>query len=44
MSGLLSVGRIIAIADQANDGCVISKFDDGVGTVGGHAVMWEQEV
>ncbi|KAI3374041.1 hypothetical protein L3Q82_022608 [Scortum barcoo] len=33
------------LGDQANDGRVVSKFDDdGVGAVGGHAVMREQGV
>ncbi len=27
-----------------SDGCVVSKLDDGVGAVGGHAVMLEQGV
>ncbi|KAI3372494.1 hypothetical protein L3Q82_022695 [Scortum barcoo] len=43
-SDLLSVGRLIVAGDQANDGRVVSKFDDVVGAVGGHAVMREQGV
>ncbi len=30
---LLSVGRLIAVSDQAYHRCVISKFDDDVGAV-----------
>ncbi len=38
-SDLLSVGRLTITGDQADDSCIISKLDDGVGAVGGHAVM-----
>ena len=40
-SDLLSVRRRHDVADQAVHGCVISKPDDGVGDVCGHAVMGE---
>ena len=39
---LLSVGHLIITGDQAY--MMISRFDDGVGAVGGHAVMSEQGV
>ena len=41
-SHLLSVRRLVAVGDQADDGRVVSKLDDGVGAVCGHAVMGEQ--
>lgn len=28
-SGLLSVGSLVTVGDQADDGCVVSKLDDG---------------
>ncbi len=43
-SDFLSVGHLIIFCNQADDGCVISKFDDGVGAVGGHPVVHEQGV
>ena len=43
-SDLLSVGLLIVAGDQAYDGRVISKLNDGVGAVGGHTVMREQGV
>ncbi len=43
-SDLLSVSRLIATADQADDGCVISKLDDGVEAVGGYTVIREHGV
>ena len=43
-SDLLFVGHLIVAGNPAYDCCVISKFADGVGAVGGHAVMYEQEV
>ena len=36
-SHLLSVRRLVAVVDQADDGRVVSKLDDGVGAVCGHA-------
>ncbi len=41
---VLSVGYLIVAGNQANDSCVISRFEDGVGAVGGHAVVHEQGV
>ena len=41
-SHLLSVRRLVAVGDQADDGRVVSNLDDGVGAVCGHAVMCEQ--
>ncbi len=41
-SDLLSVGHLIVASDQADDGRVLSKLDDGVGAVRGHAVLHEQ--
>ncbi|CAB1457121.1 unnamed protein product [Pleuronectes platessa] len=43
-SDLLSVGLLIVDGDQAYDSGVISKLNDGVGAVGGHAVLREQGV
>ena len=43
-SDLLSVGLLIVAGDQAYDSRVISKLNDGVGAVGGQAVMREQGV
>ncbi len=37
-SYLHSVGCLIVTSNQANDGRIVSKFDDGVGSVGGHSV------
>ncbi len=41
---LLSVGRLILVSDQAYHCCVISKFDDDVGSVCGYTVMCVQGV
>ncbi len=38
-SDLLSVGRLIVTGGQADGSRVISKLDDAVGAVGGHAVV-----
>ena len=43
-SDLLSVRRLVALGDQADDDCVVSKLDDGVGAVCGHGVMVDQGV
>ncbi len=43
-SDLLSVGCLIVAGDQADDGHVVSKHDDSVGFMGGHAVMRQQGV
>lgn len=43
-SDLLSVCRLVAVCDQADNGCVVSKLCDGVGALCGHAVMGEQGV
>ncbi len=43
-SDLLSVGHLIIAGDQADDGRVVSKIDDGVGVVCGHVVMRERGV
>jgi hypothetical protein len=40
-SDLLPMGRLIAVGDQ---GCVVSKLNDDVGVVLGHAVMGEQGI
>lgn len=32
-------GAFIVIADQSNNGCVVSTFDEGVGSMGGDAVV-----
>ncbi len=40
----LSVGRLILVSDQAYHRCVISKFDDDVGSVCGYTVMCVQGV
>ncbi len=43
---LFSVGRLIAVSDQAYHRCVVSKFDDDVGAVcgctGSTGVVWER--
>ncbi len=41
---LLSVGRLIVVSDQAYHRCVISKFDDDIGAVGGYTVVCVQGV
>ncbi len=38
-SDLLSIGCLTVTSDQADDGHVVSKLDDGVGVVGSHAVV-----
>ena len=43
-SDLLSVRRLVAVGDQADDGRVVSKLHDGVGAVCGHAAVCEQGV
>ncbi len=35
---------LIVASDPADGGCVISKFDDGIGAVDGHTVVREQGV
>ncbi len=40
----LSVGRLIAVNDQAYNHCVISKLDDDVGAVCGCTVMCVQGI
>ena len=42
--GLLPIGRLIVVGDQAYHCCVASKLNNGVGVVFGHAVMGEQVV
>ena len=44
VSGLLPIGCLIVIGDQAYHCCVIGKHNDGVGVVPGRAVMSEQGV
>ena len=44
VSDLLHIGCLIVVGDQVYHCCVISKLNDGVGVVPGHAVMSEQEV
>lgn len=39
---LLPVRCLIIIADQSNNGCVFSKFVEGVGSMGGNAVVGVQ--
>ena len=41
---LLPVDCLIAVGDQAYHRHVVSKLDDGVGVVHGHAVVGEQRV
>ncbi len=41
---LFSVGRLIAVSDQAYHRCVISKFDDDIGAVCSCTVMCVQGV
>jgi hypothetical protein len=41
---LLPIGCFIVVSYQAYHHCVVSKFNDGVGVVLGHAVMGEQGV
>jgi hypothetical protein len=43
VSDLLPIGCLIVVGDQAYC-CVISKLNDGVGFMFGHAVMGEQGV
>ena len=40
----LPIGCLIVVGDQAYHRCVVSKLNDGVGVVLGHAVMGEQRV
>ena len=44
VSDLLPIGCLIIVSDQSYHRCVISKLDDGVGVVHGHAVVGEQGV
>jgi hypothetical protein len=39
-----SVEALIVVGDQAYHCCVVSKLNDGVGVMPGHAVMSEQGV
>lgn len=39
---LLPVWCLVIIVDQSNNGCVVSKFYKGVGSVGGDAVVGVQ--
>ena len=41
-SDLLSVGSLIVVGDETQDGSVVCKLKDDVGAVRGHAVMHEQ--
>ena len=41
---LLSVRRLVAVCDLADEGRVVSKLHDGVGALCGQAVVREQEV
>ncbi len=41
---LLSVGRLIVVSDKAYHHCVVSKFDDDVGSVCGCTVKCVQGV
>ena len=43
-SDLLSVCRLVAVGDQADDGRVVRKLDDGVGAVWDHTVVCEKGV
>jgi hypothetical protein len=40
----LLIGRLLVVSDQAYHFCVISKLNDGVGVVFGHAIMGEQGI
>jgi hypothetical protein len=44
VSDLLPIGCLIVVGDQAYYCCVVSKLNDGVGVVFGHAVVGEQGV
>ena len=44
VSDLLPLGCLVVVGDQAHHCCVISKLNDGVGVVPGHAVGREQGV
>jgi hypothetical protein len=44
VSNLLPIGCLIVVGDQPYHFCVISKLNDGVGVVLGHAVMSEQGI
>ena len=44
VSDLLPIGCLIVVGDQAYHCCVISKLNDCVGVVLGHAVVGEQGV
>ena len=39
VSDLLPIGYLIVVGDQAYHRCVVSKLNDGIGVVLGHAVM-----
>ena len=43
-SDLLPIGCLIVVSGQAYHCCVVSKLNDGVGVVFGHAVVGEQGV
>ena len=40
----LPIGRLIMVGDQTYHSCVVSKLNDGVGVVYGHAVVGEQGI
>jgi hypothetical protein len=42
VSDVLRIGCYIVVGDQAYHCCVVSKLNDGVGVVLGHAVVGEQ--
>ena len=44
VSDLLPIGCLIVVSDQVYHCCVVSKLNDGVGIVLGHAVVAEQGV
>jgi hypothetical protein len=44
VSDLLHIGCLIVEVDQASQCCVVSKRNDGVGVMLGHAVVGEQGV
>ena len=44
VSDLLPIGCFAIVGDQAYHCCVVSKLNDGVGVVPGHAVVVEQGV
>ena len=44
VSDFLPIGGLIVVGDQAYHCCVISKLNDGIGVMFGHAVVGEQGV